>query len=117
MNFVLIALGGAAGSLLRYSFSLLFNKPVFPYGTLAINLIGSLLIGLLWAYFIRQDHEGKRLLLITGFCGGFTTFSAYSLEALFMLQQSKFLLFFLYTFATIFLGLTATYIGFKLFHT
>lgn len=117
MNFILIAFGGAAGSLLRYCFSLLFNKQAFPYGTLAVNLMGSLLIGILWSYFLRQDQEGKRLLLITGFCGGFTTLSAFSLEALFMLQQSKFLLFFLYTFATLFLGLTATYIGFKLFHT
>jgi CrcB protein len=117
MNFLLIALGGAAGSVLRYGCSRWWNSPSFPYGTLAVNILGSFLIGLLWAAFSKQADEQKRLLLITGFCGGFTTFSAFSLEGLQLLQQSKFAPFFLYTFATIVLGLTATYLGFKLFHT
>jgi CrcB protein len=117
MNFLLIAVGGAAGSLLRYGCSRLWNGPAFPFGTLAVNVIGCFLIGILWAFFSKETDESKRLLLITGFCGGFTTFSAFSLEGLQMLQQSKFAPFFLYTFATILLGLVATYTGFKIFQT
>ena len=115
MNYLLIAAGGAAGSVLRYGFSRLWNGPSFPYGTLAVNVIGSFLIGLLWAIFSKQADEQRRLLLITGFCGGFTTFSAFSLESLQLLQQSKVFVFFLYTFVTLGLGLLATYIGFKFF--
>lgn len=114
MNFLLIAVGGAAGSLLRYACSRWLNGPAFPYGTLAVNVLGSFFIGWLWAVFASEADESKRLLLITGFCGGFTTFSAFSLEGLQLLQQSKFTTFFLYTFATIILGLIATYTGFKL---
>ena len=115
MNFLLIALGGAAGSLLRYGCSRWWNASAFPYGTLAVNVIGSFLIGVLWVLFAKQADEQKRLLLITGFCGGFTTFSAFSLEGLQLLQQARILAFFLYTFATLALGLVATYFGFKLF--
>lgn len=117
MNYLLIALGGAAGSLLRYGCSRWLNNPSFPYGTLVVNIVGSFLIGLFWAILSKQADDTKRLLLITGFCGGFTTFSAFSLEGLQLLEQSKFAVFFLYTFATIFLGLAATYTGFKLIHT
>lgn len=115
MNWLLIALGGALGSLLRYGCSRLLNGPSFPYGTLAINIAGSLLIGSFIAWFSKEEDAGRRLLLVTGFCGGFTTFSAFSLEALQLLQQAKFLIFFLYTFASIGLGISATYLGFKLF--
>lgn len=115
MNYLLIAIGGAVGSLLRYGCSRLWNGPAFPIGTFTVNIIGSFLIGVLWAILGQQSDEQKRALLITGFCGGFTTFSAFSLEGLQMLQQSKPSLFFLYTFATIGLGLAATYTGFKLF--
>lgn len=117
MNLVLIALGGAAGSLLRYGCSRLWNGASFPYGTFAVNILGSFVIGMLWAVFNKEANEPERLLLITGFCGGFTTFSAFSLEGLQLLQQARFGLFFLYIFATIFFGLIATYTGFKLFHT
>lgn len=115
MNFLLVAAGGAAGSLLRYGCSRLWNGAAFPYGTFAVNIVGSFLIGLLWAIFHNDSDEQKRLLLITGFCGGFTTFSAFSLEGLQLLQQARIFIFFLYTFATVTFGLLATYLGFKLF--
>lgn len=115
MNYVLIAIGGAAGSLLRYGCSRLWNGPAFPFGTLVVNVVGSFLIGSLWAVFSKEADEQKRLLLMTGFCGGFTTFSAFSFEGLQLLQQARIFIFFLYTFATLGLGLTATYLGFKLF--
>ena len=114
MIFLLIAVGGAVGSLLRYGCSRWLNSAAFPYGTFLVNITGSFLIGLLWAILTKETDDSKRLLLISGFCGGFTTFSAFSLESLQLLQQSKFTTFFLYTFATIILGITATYAGFKL---
>ncbi len=117
MNVVLVAIGGAIGSVLRYGCSRLWNGSSFPYGTLAVNIIGSFLIGILWALFSKGSDEQKSLLLITGFCGGFTTFSAFSLEGLQMLQEARFASFLLYAFATILFGLAATFIGFKLFHT
>lgn len=115
MNFLLVAIGGAAGSLLRYGCSRLWNGPAFPFGTFAVNIAGSFLIGLLWASFGKEADEQKRLLLITGFCGGFTTFSAFSLEGMQLLEQARIFIFFLYTFATVTVGLLATYLGFKLF--
>lgn len=117
MNILLVALGGAAGSVLRWACSRWLNAPLYPYGTFAVNIIGSFLIGMLFALFSKEADEQKRLLLITGFCGGFTTFSAFSLEGLQLLERAKFTVFFLYTFATISLGLAATYFGFKLFHS
>jgi CrcB protein len=114
MNFLLVAVGGALGSVLRYGCSKWLNGPAFPYGTFAVNIAGGFLIGVLWALFANEAGEEKRLLFITGFCGGFTTFSAFSIEGLQLLQQSKFTTFFLYTFATIIFGIAATYTGFKL---
>lgn len=117
MNFLLIAVGGAAGSLQRYGCSRWLNAIAFLYGTFTANIIGSFPISLLGALFTKEAGESNRLLHISGFCGGFTTFSAFSLEGLQLLQQSKFSTFFLYTFATIILGITATYAGFKLIQT
>jgi CrcB protein len=78
---LLVALGGAAGSVLRYlvsSVALAALGDGFPWGTLAVNAAGSTAIGALAALGV-QDHA--RLLLVTGLLGGFTTFSAFSLEA------------------------------------
>lgn len=116
MSLLWVAIGGAAGSLLRFGCSRWLNGS-FPYGTFAVNIAGSFLIGILWATLSKQSDEPARLFLITGFCGGFTTFSAFSLEGVQMLQQEKFAAFFLYTFATIIFGLAATYTGFKLMHS
>ena len=77
---VLVAVGGAVGSVLRYLVSLqsvLWFGLHFPWGTLAVNVIGSAAIGALGALPLPQE---ARLLLITGLLGGFTTFSAFSLE-------------------------------------
>lgn len=117
MNVLLVALGGAAGSLLRYGCSRWLNSATFPYGTFAVNMTGSFLIGLLMAVVSKQSDEPTRLLLITGFCGGFTTFSAFSWEGVQLLQQGRVAPFFLYTFATIMVGFAATYTGYKLIHS
>jgi len=83
LNFFLVFLGGGFGSCLRYSFSIFIpNKAgVFPYATFCANLISCLLIGLLIGAFSKSlISEQQRLLLVTGFCGGFSTFSAFGVE-------------------------------------
>lgn len=81
MRYLWIALAGGAGSLCRYLLWRAVTQPegLFPTGTLAVNLIGCFCIGLLAK---MVNHDVLRLALITGFLGGFTTFSAYSLETL-----------------------------------
>ena len=93
MAVLLVALGGAAGSVLRYWLGLLvarFTGPGFPWGTLLINIVGSFIIGWL-ANGARPDAVTLRLLLMVGFCGGFTTFSSFSLQTLELLQQGAWL--------------------------
>jgi CrcB protein len=80
LSLVLVALGGAVGSVLRYVIShagLVLLGAGFPWGTLAVNIVGSALIGVFGALGIAGE---ARLLLVTGLLGGFTTFSAFSLE-------------------------------------
>ena len=91
---LVIALGGAAGSVLRYWTSLgahhLFGRG-FPYGTLAVNVLGSLAIGLFYVLLVERSSLGIewRAALLTGFLGGFTTFSAFSLETLMLVEQTE----------------------------
>lgn len=110
----MIALGGAAGSLLRYGMQKAFNAS-FPAGTLLVNIAGCFLIGCLWAASLRGLSEPMRLLLITGFCGGFTTFSAFTVEALQLMTNGRWAAFFLYTISSVVCGLLATYAGYKIF--
>lgn len=113
MQILLIAIGGAAGSVLRYAVQKVLNTS-FPTGTLVINITGCFLIGLLWALVNKGLDEQKRLLLMTGFCGGFTTFSAFSLEALMMMTAGRWVSFFFYTFCSVACGLLATFLGYKI---
>ena len=114
MQVALVAVGGAIGSVVRFGIQKGLNV-AFPFGTLTVNLVGCFLIGLLWALSIKGLNEDKRLLMMTGFCGGFTTFSAFTLEAMQMLNSGKSLNFFLYTIASVAFGLGATFLGYKLF--
>ena len=79
-----ISIGAAAGALLRWQLGVQLNSlfPVLPPGTLAANLVGGYIIGLAIDYFARAPHLSPewRLLIITGFCGGLTTFSTFSAE-------------------------------------
>jgi CrcB protein len=109
-----VALGGAVGSMLRYGCSRVLNVGVFPYGTLLVNVLGCLAIGLLWGLFTRHASEGLRLLLVTGFCGGFTTFSTFTYEGIQLIQENRWTTFIIYTGISITGGLAATYLGFKL---
>ena len=115
-NFLLVALGGGLGSMLRYGCSLMINTRFFPWPTLAVNIIGSFLIGLIVAISIKDESfmNNWKLFLATGICGGFTTFSAFSLENMAFLQNGKYLLALLYVLASIVFGITAAFGGFKL---
>ncbi len=89
-NLLYVAGGGSLGSVLRYWLSTnvqLWLGKDFPYGTLSVNLIGSLLIGLL--YTVLQQRLEWRLLLIVGLLGGFTTFSAFSLDTMHLIEGGQ----------------------------
>ena len=115
-NFLWVGLGGAMGSMLRYTASLLINSRYFPYSTLAVNVIGSFIIGLVLGLSAKQEsllHNWK-LFLATGICGGFTTFSSFSAENVELLQTGKYSLALTYTCASIIFGIAAAWLGFKL---
>lgn len=84
-----VALGSALGGVLRWAVQLWLNArwAGFPLGTLVVNCVGGLLIGIALAWFARTPNELLRLLLVTGFLGGLTTFSAFTGESLTLLQR------------------------------
>jgi fluoride exporter len=86
-----VALGAAAGALARWFAGLKLNAhwAGFPLGTLFVNCVGGLLIGAALAWFARVPNEMLRLLLVTGFLGGLTTFSSFSGESLMLLQRGQ----------------------------
>ncbi len=90
------------GSVLRYLLGSAVNETAhsdFPFGTLAVNIIGCFLIGVIFRAILNmQTYDHLRALLIVGFCGGFTTFSSFSIEALLLVQGGR-------------LGYAALYIG------
>lgn len=96
VNFAYVGLGGAVGACSRYSLSLLLTTQHFsvPYATLMANVVGALLAGFLTTLFIGKALTGGslHLLLVVGFLGGFTTFSAFSVETLRLAEAGNFLL-------------------------
>lgn len=112
---VWVAIGGAAGSVLRFFCQQAFNNFKFPYGTLIVNIAGCFLIGVLWGLFLKNSSSTHlRLLLMTGFCGGFTTFSAFTQESIQALLQQRWGSFLLYVSVSVAAGLLATFTGYKL---
>jgi CrcB protein len=116
---LLIGLGGFAGSVLRFFVSKLnlsWQVLAIPMGTLTVNIVGSLIIGFLAGISAKSDliSGDLRLLLMVGFCGGFTTFSSFTNENLMLMQNGQFLTVLLYTALSILLGFLAVYLGYIL---
>lgn len=116
-----VALGGAAGAALRYQTGRAMTNwlgvPIvtaFPFATLAVNAVGSLLMGLLAGWLARHDGENSeqlRLLLGVGLLGGFTTFSAFSLEMVLMIERGQYLFASLYAILSFALGISGLMVG------
>jgi len=115
MIYLLIALGGAAGSLLRYSLGGAVQRlsaSGFPVGTLVVNVSGCFIIGVLVRQFMNmQLSPDLRALLIVGFCGGFTTFSTFSAETLGLIEGGEYARAMSYVILSLGLCLTATLAG------
>jgi fluoride exporter len=116
-NILIVAFGGGVGSALRYLVSITVQKNMgvtFPWGTLVVNLIGCLVIGILYALADKGSIMGAevRLLLSVGLCGGFTTFSTFAGENFVMLRNGEVLHVALYSGVSVFLGIFLVFIGY-----
>ncbi len=113
---LLVGTGGLVGSVLRFVVSNWFVQhipPTWPWGTFIVNLTGCFLIGLvLGAHLKHPLSEIFRLMLVSGFCGGFTTFSAFSNKGFQMLRHHLYLLFTAYAVSSLLLGLLAVAAGY-----
>jgi len=111
----LVFVGGGFGSVARYLLGKWFNsfETAIPYGTMLSNVLGSLLIGLIIGFLAKTSNftESQSLLLVTGFCGGFTTFSTFSYENQLFLKSGDYFNFIVYTFGSLILGIMAVVLG------
>ncbi len=117
---LIIGIGGALGSICRYLVQVYVGKYTtlsFPFGTLVVNLTGCFLIGILFGLSNKYAWMTLdwRLFLITGICGGYTTFSSFSLESMMLFRQGNYTYFFLYILGSVTVGLLATIAGSSLF--
>ena len=114
--FFIVGFGSFFGGGSRYLIQQFITRQYpssFPYGTLLVNILGCFIIGILFslsekAYLLSNEIK---LLLVTGFCGGFTTFSSFSIENYAMLKDGQILYVLAYVGLSIFLGFMATYLG------
>jgi CrcB protein len=116
----IVGLGGGIGSILRYLMQVFVSRqlPVlFPWGTFLVNCSGCFLIGLLYALSTRYSWLTAewRIFLITGLCGGYTTFSSFSYESISLFKEGAYTYFLLYTVLSVLLGLLATVAGVAIF--
>lgn len=114
-NIFLVFVGGGLGSVLRYLIGkwLNSNENGIPYGTFLANILGSLFIGLILGYAAKNNtlNQSQTLLLATGFCGGFTTFSTFAYENHIFLKSGDFASFAFYTISSFIIGFIAVFAG------
>ena len=115
-NIILVAVGGSVGSVLRYMTSLFVAKyysHAFPLATFITNLLGCFIIGIAVGFFskLQPNSESLKLLLVTGFCGGYTTFSAFGYENVMLFQNNGSALAFAYIAASIVGGILSVCLG------
>lgn len=114
-QFLLVFIGGGFGSALRYLISKFLNNPQngIPYGTFAANVLGSLLIGIILGFALKNNSltSNQTLLLATGFCGGFTTFSTFAYENHALLKTGDMLSFAIYAISSFALAILAVWLG------
>ncbi len=113
---LIVGFGGFLGSSVRFVSQRLISNyfPIsFPLGTFIINILGCLLIGIIFGISEKANvlKPEMRMFLATGFCGGFTTFSTFSLDCIGLLRDSQYLYVFVYIALSVVLGLFATYLG------
>lgn len=120
-SYLLVMAGGAVGSGLRFGLSraVPWVTGAWPWATFAANVLGSLLMGILAFWLVRKGAEGEqaRLLIGVGLLGGFTTFSAFSLEIAQMIDRGQMATAFGYAIASVLLALTAIFAGMALAKT
>jgi len=117
MKYLIVAIGAGLGGSLRYWLSNVISKIApffFPYGTLAVNILGSIILGILIFGFDEKGvlSPSLKLLIGVGFCGGLTTFSTFSFETFNLLKNTEFLLAGLNIFVNMALTLAGIYIGY-----
>jgi len=118
MSWLMVALGGALGSVVRYGVGLALERIVtFPLGTLVANVLGSIIIGICAGIFDLDQKRPVALFLMVGFCGGFTTFSTFSLNTLALLEQHAWLKAGGNIFLSVVLCLIGAWLGFMLGQT
>lgn len=111
-----VGLGGAAGSMLRYLTSVVtlkYYSASFPLATLVVNVVGCFLAGLIFGAITQEtaDAQNLKVLLLTGFCGGFTTFSAFALENVRLMNSGNLSTAIVYTVVSLVAGLLAAWLG------
>lgn len=113
--FFLVFLGGGLGSMVRYLVYKLMAHTTYPMylSTLAVNIIGSLILGIILGYSLKQGNFNQNVLLFltTGFCGGFTTFSTFAFENQALLRAGDYLSFSLYSIGSLAAGILAVVAG------
>lgn len=112
---IMVFLGGGLGSALRFLISKALNKSSLeiPFGTLTVNIVGSLLLGLILGISLKSGalSNNTMLFLATGFCGGFTTFATFSYENQVFLRTGDYANLAIYTFGSILASFIAVFIG------